>query len=101
MDSHDLVEMTTGLASRVNNLAVQTAGTASRTLMSQQDQLAKLAMAAIVQDLDAGQADYQNAVNLLSNAIAQVDTALQKTAEVTKAIDLIAQALASVSKVLG
>lgn len=100
MDSHDLVEMTSGLASRVNNLAVQATAVESRTLMSQQDQLAKFAMAAIVQDLDAGQADYQNAVSLLANAITQVDAALQKVAEVTKAIDLVAQALTAVSKVV-
>ena len=100
MDSHDLAEQAAGLASRVNNLAVQTAGQNSRQLLAQQDNLTKLAMAAIVKDLDAGQDDYQNAVTLLTKAIAQVDTALQKASEVTNAINLVAQAITAVGKVV-
>jgi hypothetical protein len=100
MDPHDLAEQTTGLASRVNNLAVQTTGQDSRQLLEQQDILSKLAMAAIIKELDAGQADYRNAVTLLTNAIAQVDTALQKASEVANAINLVAQAINAVSKVV-
>jgi len=101
MDPHDLAEQTTGLASRVNNLAVQTTGQQSRQLMEQQDVLSKLAMVAIVKELDAGQADYQNAVALLTKAIDQVDTALQKASEVANAINLVAQVITAVSKVVG
>ena len=100
MDSHDLVEQTSGLASRVNNLAVQTTGADSRQLLEQQDNLTKLAMAAIVKDLDAGQADFQNAVNLLSNASAQVNTALQNASQVANAIQFVAQAINAVGKVV-
>jgi hypothetical protein len=100
MDSHTIAEMTSGLASRVNNLAVQTTGADSRKLLFQQDQLAKLAMAAIVQDLNAGQADYQDAVNKLTAAIAQVNASLKKAAKVAETVELVAQAIAAVGKIL-
>lgn len=100
MDSHDLVEQTSGLASRVNNLVVQTTGADSRQLLEQQNNLSKLAMVAIVKDLDAGQADYQNAVTLLTKAITLVDTALQKASEVANAINLVTQAINAVGKVV-
>ncbi|MDO8990070.1 MAG: hypothetical protein Q7U91_10605 [Sideroxyarcus sp.] len=101
MDPHTLVEQTTGLASRVNNLVVQTKGQKCRQLMEQQDNLTKLAMAAIVKDLDAGQADYTNAVALLTSANTQADAALTDAAQVAKTIQLVSQAISAVAKVVG
>ncbi len=100
MDNHILAENTTGLASRVNNLAVFATGTDCRTLLAQQDELAKLAMAAIVKDLNAEQQEYKTALNDLHAAITYIGDASKKIADVAKAIGLVAKAIASVSKLL-
>jgi len=82
MDSHDLAELTSGLASRVNNLAVLTTGDNSRALLGQQDELAKFAMAAIVKDLDAESTNYKDAIAALNAAIRVIGDADKKIASV-------------------
>lgn len=100
MDNHQLVENAAGLASRVNNLAVLTAGHDCRMLLEQQDELTKLAMAAIVMDLNAERQAYQTALNDLQAAIAYIGEASKKVADVAKVIKLVAKAIASVCKLL-
>lgn len=100
MDSHSIAAMTSGLASRANNLAVATTGPDSRNLMAQQDQLAKLAMQAIVQDLDSSQANYSAAVQALADATNQADAAMAKIGNVALAITSIANAIAKVTVAL-
>ena len=100
MDSHSIAEMTTGLASRVNNLAVMATGQASRTLMEQQDDLAKLAMAAIVQDLDSSQQVYVDAVKSLQDATDQANVALNNIQRVSQVISAVADAITKVEKAL-
>ncbi|MGB5082406.1 MAG: hypothetical protein WBO23_16890 [Burkholderiales bacterium] len=100
MNSHELAELTTGLASRVNNLAVLTTGDACRELLAQQDELAKLAMAAIVKDLAAERANYQRAIAALTEASDFLGNADKKIANVAKAIELVAKAIGAVGKAL-
>lgn len=100
MDSHELAEKTTGLASRVNNLAVEATGDDSRTLLGQQDDLIKLAMAAIVRDLDAQQAPYKSALQALDIAIQKVGSAGKEIDRTAKAIKAVASAIKAVAKVV-
>ncbi len=97
---HDLAEMTAGLASRANNLAVLETGPKSRTLLELQDRLAKLAMVAIVSDLNAEQADYQTCIQGLSEAIDYIGDADKKIKNVAKAIQLTTKAADFVDKLL-
>jgi len=101
MDSHDLAEATTGLASRVNNLAVLATGDDSRTLMEQQDELAELAMAAIKQDLDAESASYKSAMSALNDATQFIGDADKKISNISKGISLVTNAINAVKKVVG
>ncbi len=98
--SHALAEQTAGLASRTNNLAVLYTGDDSRTFLEQQDQLSKLALAAIVMDLNAEQPAYTAAMQGLSDAIQYVGNADQQLADVAKGIALIAKAIALVEKAI-
>lgn len=100
MSGHELSEKTTGLASRVNNLAVQTKGDDCRILLAQQDELAKLAMAAIVKDLNSERADYARALAALDAAIQYLGEADKKISNVAKAIELVAKAISQVGKVI-
>ena len=88
------------IASRVNNLAVLATGEDSRTLLEQQDELTRLAMAAIVQDLNAERQAYQGALNDLKSAIEYVGDAAKKVSDIAKAIKLIAKAITSVGKLV-
>jgi hypothetical protein len=97
---HELAEKTAGLASRVNNLAVNQSGNASRQLLEEQDRLTKLEMVAIVKDLNSEQDAYKQAIEGLNTAIKAVEDAdadITKVADaitlVKKAIDLIAQGI--------
>jgi hypothetical protein len=97
---HDLVELTAGLASRVNNLAVLESGPDSRTLLELQDRLAKFVMLAIVRDLNAEQADYQASVAGLKEAIDYLGDAGKKSKKISKAIKLASKAADLVEKAL-
>lgn len=98
--AHELAEKTTGLASRVNNLAVNHTGEDSRQLLQEQDRLAKLALAAIVQDLNDEQAEYKAALKGLNEAIDYIGEADKEIEGVAKAIRLVAKAADLVEKVL-
>lgn len=100
MSPHDLAEQTAGLASRLNNLAVLTAGPESEKLLALRDELSSFAMRAIETELDEEKADYQTASNFLAQAIAQAGLALNRDAEVAKVIDQVEQAEAAIHKVL-
>lgn len=90
--SHELAEKLSGLSSRVNNLAVNTTGENSRKLMEEQDQLAKLSLAAIVKDLDATHPKYIEAITGLNKAIAFIDDTTADIEKVAEAIRLVAKA---------
>jgi hypothetical protein len=98
---HDVAELTTGLASRVNNLAVLESGPDSRKLLELQDRLTKLAMRAIVKELHAEQADYQACIAGLKKAIDYIGKADKKSENVSEAIRLTGKAADLVQKVLG
>ncbi len=100
MAPHELAEKSTGLASRANNLAVLYTGDESRTFLQQQDTLTKLALAAIVKDLNAERPAYIAALQGLNDAIQYVGDANQKLADVAKGISLIAKAISLVEKAL-
>ena len=97
---HELAEKTTGLASRTNNLAVLYTGDESRTFLEQQDALTKLALAAIVKDLNAERPAYKAALQGLNDAIQYVGDANHQLANVAKGISLIAKAISLVEKAL-
>lgn len=100
MDNHLLSEKVTGLASRVNNLAVATIGPDSRRLLELEDELAKLAMLAIKMDLNAESPLYQEAVEALELASNSVEAAIERIDQVAKAIESIAQGITTVRKIL-
>lgn len=98
--SHELAEKTSGLASRVNNLAVYHTGEESRALLEQQDRLAKLALVAIVKELSDEHRDYKAAVKGLNEAIDFIGEADSQIQGVAKAIRLAAKAADLVEKAL-
>ncbi|MFZ2395542.1 MAG: hypothetical protein WAW09_04570 [Smithella sp.] len=98
--SHELVEKTTGLASRVNNLAVKQSGISSRQLLIQQDKLIKLAMVAIVQDLECEKPAYKKAIDGLNKAITAVNEADKNISKVGDAIKRVKQAIDLITKVV-
>jgi len=97
---HELPEKVTGLASRVNELVVNTTGPVSREFMKLEIRLSDLALAAIVADLKAERADYQAALDGLNDAIEQIDAAGQKIERVEKIIKSVAKAADLAEKVL-
>lgn len=98
--SHELVEKTSGLASRTNNLAVHEASSDSRRLLELQDKLAELALLAIVKDLRDEHADYKAAIVGLDNAIAFIGDATGRIENVAEAIRLTAKAAALVEQAI-
>ena len=100
MDSHRVTELASGLASRINNLAVASLGADSRALLAQQDELAKQTLALIAQDLNADTADFQQAVVALQAATDAAEHAGQQLHRVGDAIKLTAKAISAVAKLL-
>jgi hypothetical protein len=92
MDNHGLAEKLSGLASRVNNLAVLHTGEDSRELLQEQTQLADLAKAAIIEDLNAEHDAYKAALSGLDAAINYIGDADHEIQDVAKAISLVAKA---------
>src|SRR5690348_24042 len=90
--SHELAEKLAGLASRVNDLAVDTTGDDSRTLLALQDQLSDMALAAIVTALDEETARYKKAVNALDAAIEEIGDETAAVEQVTRIIELTKKA---------
>ena len=97
---HELAEALAGLASRVNNLAILHTGDDSRRLLAQQDQLSKLALAAITKELNAEQASYQAALQGLRDAITYIGNADTQLSSVAKGIKLVAKAITLATKAL-
>jgi hypothetical protein len=100
LDNHTLAERITGLASRVNNLAVLHTGTDSRKLFEQQNHLIDLAEYAIVSDLDADDPAYQAALKSVDAAIETIGEANKTVKNVSKAISAVATAITKVAKVV-
>jgi DNA repair ATPase RecN len=93
MADHELAERLAGLASRVDNLMHLTIGAESRILQDQQDRLVKMALVAIVQEMEATNRKYQTAVKRVteaSEAIGDADESIQNVAEI---ISVVAKAL--------
>ncbi len=97
---HELAENLSGLASRVNNLAVLHTGNESRTLLEQQDQLTKLALAAIAKDLDAERPAYKAALQSVKDAIGFIGAADNRLDNVAQGIKLVAKAITLATKAL-
>ncbi len=98
--SHELVEKTAGLASRVNNLAVLHTGKHSRQLLELQDRLAKLTLLAIVKELNAEHDAFQAAIAGINAAIDLIGDANQKLKKINEAIHVIAQTIDSIEHAL-
>jgi hypothetical protein len=98
--SHELVEKTAGLASRVNNLAVKQSGIVCRQLLHEQDELIKIQMAAIVQDLNCEEPEYKKAIDGLNKAIKAVDDADKNISKVAEAINQVKKAIDLITKVV-
>ncbi|QOZ83354.1 MULTISPECIES: hypothetical protein [Chromobacterium] len=100
MDSHRVTELASGLASRINNLAVASQGADSRTLLAQQDELANQTLALIARDLNADAEDFQRAIVALQAATDAADHAGQQLQRVGDTIKLTAKAISAVAKLL-
>lgn len=98
--SHELAEKTAGLASRVNNLAVNRSGPESRQLLEEQDKLTKIEMVAIVKDLDDEKEEYTKAIDGLNKAIKAVDDADKGITKVVDAIKFVKQAIDLIVKAI-
>ncbi len=85
-NSHALAERLAGLASRVNDLAVDSTGAAARRLLLLQDRLTDLALQAIVVALDEEEARYQKAVDALTSAIDKIDDETAAVEQVERVI---------------
>ncbi|MBX9296212.1 hypothetical protein ACFFU8_18930 [Chromobacterium piscinae] len=91
MDSHDLAELLTGLASRLNNLMVDTSGAVSRQCSDLQETLTGQALAAIAKDLDHATAQYAAAVNALTAATQEADAATAALDQTERSIEAVAK----------
>ena len=90
--SHELAEKLAGLASRVNDLAMDTTGDNSRALLGLQDRLSDLALAAIATALDEDTVRYKQAVQALDAAIEGIDEETVAVEQVTRIIKLAKKA---------
>ena len=100
MDNHQLSERIAGLASRVNNLAVNSTGDSSRQLLEQQNELIDLTQLAIVEDLDANAEKYKDVLQKVEDAIEFLGDASKKIENVSKAIKLVGSAIQAATKLL-
>lgn len=100
MDSHRVTELASGLASRINNLAVASLGADSRALLAQQDELANQTLALIARDLNADTESFQHAIAALQAATDAADHAGRQLQRVGDAIKLTAKAISAVAKLL-
>ncbi len=96
--SHELAEKTAGLASRVNNLAINQSGNQSRQLIEEQARLIKLEMVAIVKDLNCEHDAYKKAIEGLNTAINAVEDADKDITKVADAIALVKKASDLIAK---
>jgi len=96
--SHQLVEKTAGLASRVSNLVIHHTGQYCVQLMEAEDRLAKLLLAAIVKELKSEHEAYQAALQGLDEAIAYIGEAERAIDGIARAIRLTNKAIALLEK---
>jgi hypothetical protein len=92
VSSHELVEKTAGLASRVDNLVLQQTGEECRELERQQARLEKLTLAAIVTALDESARTYKEAIAALDGAIDAVGEGEERIERISRIIKLVARA---------
>jgi len=100
MGDHALAEGLAGLASRVDSLSHAASDDDKGQLEAQADRLAKLALVAIAQDMDATNARYRDAVGQVSAAIDALGAADKKIENVAHVIALVAKALDVAEKVV-
>jgi hypothetical protein len=100
VSSHELVEKTAGLASRVDNLVVQHTGDDCRELRRQQERLEKLTLAAIVASLDDSARAYKDAIAALEGAIQVIGEGEERIERISRIIKIIAKAADAVEGVL-
>jgi hypothetical protein len=100
MSDHTLAEGLAGLASRVDNLVHLQDDEDSRALEDQEDRLAKLALVAINQDIQATNQRYKAAVATVQDAIDAIGDADKKIENVARVIKLVAKALDAAEKLL-
>ncbi|UCE05451.1 MAG: hypothetical protein JSW07_17840 [bacterium] len=97
---NDLNEKLEGLESKVKDLSVQYTGETSKQLLEAQDKLAKLTLAAIVQELNKEHEAYKEAILGLNKAIDFISDADKKIEGITEVIKLTAKAIDLVEKAL-
>jgi hypothetical protein len=90
--THELAEKLAGLASRMNDMAVDTTGEKSRALLALQDHLTDEALAAISLALDEDTAKFKQTVKALDAAIDLVDQETAAVEQVTRIIKLTQKA---------
>lgn len=100
MSSHELVEKTAGLASRVDTLVTQHTGEDCRELERQQARLEKLTLVAIAAALDESAKTYKDAIVALEGAITEIGEGEKKIERISRIIKLIAKAADAVEGVL-
>ena len=98
--SHELVEKTAGLASRVDDLVTRCVGDECREFEKQQAHLEKLTLAAISAKLDESSKKYTAALAALTDAIDTIDKAKAKIEKISQVIKLTAKAAELVEKAL-
>jgi len=98
--THELVEKTAGLASRVDNLVAQHTGEDCRALEREQARLEKLTLVAITVALDESSRRYKDALAALQGAIDEVGEGDQRIEKVSKVIKMVAKAADAVESLL-
>jgi hypothetical protein len=100
VSSHELVEKTAGLASRVDNLVIQHTGQECRELEFQQARLEKLTLVAITAALDESAKAYKDALAGLDGAIDAIGEGEERIERISRIIKLVARAADGVEGVL-
>jgi hypothetical protein len=98
--SHELVEKTAGLTSRVSNLIIHHTGKYCRQLMEAEDRLSKLLLVAIVKELKHEHEAYKAALEGLNAAIEYIGDADKAIDGIVKAIRLTNKAINLIEKAL-
>jgi ABC-type transporter Mla subunit MlaD len=100
MSDHALAEGLAGLASRIDSLSQLAEGRDKEALKVDADRVTKLLLVAIARDMDATNAQYQDAVNQVTAATGAIGDADKKIQKVADTIAMVAKALDVAEKVL-
>jgi ABC-type transporter Mla subunit MlaD len=100
MSDHALAEGLAGLASRIDSLSQLAEGRDKEALKVDADRVTKLLLVAIARDMDATNAQYQDAVNQVAAATGAIGDADKKVQKVADTIAMVAKALDVAEKVL-